>query len=365
MKLIKQFSITIFLTVAVLLPCFSQEYYSGNGGSEIRLAIYEPQPQGDVSKEQLHYIQSMLNNNFNRFSSIRLIDQQHLERIIGEQNVAIGSGSFREEDLVKIGALVNAQYYLFGTVQGLSSNRYRLNLSITDSSEGVRKATFMKEGSLTALVYEATEELLKGLGVQLTAEGRQELQRQQRAAVQTEQRMAREEARTERNNKTDNAFKAAMEKHASYAQRSFLGANAYYQFMPEKVNSAGLELEAYAPFVPFIVTGVSGKIGFQLAEDFEKWEENILTWSVSPVVGIIWPANKSIKIFTDVLFDFGNFGNLKGVFADWFTLSYDIGLQFHIPGNKYVVGMKYRGSFYMDFYYTNSFSLGVSLWWDH
>jgi len=358
-----QLSLVFLLAAAVIAPCFSQNYYSGDGGNEIRLAIYEPQPHGDMSKEQLHYIQSMLNNNFNRFSAIRLIDQQHLERIISEQNIAVGSGSFREEDLLRIGALVNAQYYLFGTVQNLSSNRYRLNLSITDSSEGVRKATFMKEGSLAALVYEATEELLKGLGVSLTSDGRQELQRQQKAAVQTEQRQAREAARAERNNKTDNALNAAMEKHADYAHRSFLGANIFYQ-LPNKVNSLGLEIEAYAPFFPFITTGVAGKIGVLILDESFSSEKFALTWSVSPVVGIVWPANQSIKLFADVLFDFGDFGFVDGIFAERFTLSFDIGLQYHIPGNKYVVGLKYRGSFYKEIIYTNSFSLGLSLWWN-
>ena len=358
----KLFFVTVFFTIAVLSPCFSQQFYSGEGGSDITLAIYEPQPQGNVSKEQLHYIQSMLNNNFNRFSAIKLIDQQYLDRIVAEQDAA-ASGRFSDEDYIRIGALVNAQYRLFGTVQNLSANSYRLNLSISDSSGGLRKATFVKEGSLASLVYDATEALLKDLGVLLTNEGRQELQRQQRAAVQAEQRLAKETSNT------DSAFMTAIKSRLNYAERSYLAANIFYQggknLDGKNSNGAGVEVEGYIPFVPFIVTGVSAKFGFTIGKDFEDDGENAFFWSVSPVVGIIWPARPTIRIFSDFLLDFGKFGYLDGIGnADWFAISYDVGVQFHIPKKSYVLDIKYRGSFYNDLY-TNAVALGVSMWWGH
>ncbi|MCL2242869.1 MAG: penicillin-binding protein activator LpoB [Treponema sp.] len=362
MKNFVQYLLLFLLVITALTPCFTQQYYSGDGGRNIRLAIYEPQPQGNVSGDQLTYIQSMLNNNFNRFSAIRLIDQQYLERIIAEQDAA-SSGRFSDEDYIRIGALVNAQYMLFGTIQSLSADRYRLHLSITESNEGLRVATFMKDGSITSLVYEATDELLKGLGVILTAEGRNELQRQQKAAVQAEQRMARDTARNERASKTGSAFDAAKEQRIDHAHRSFLGTNVFFKFEPGEIYGGGLEVEAFVPIFPFITLGVSANIGLMFPDDYKIGDGDFFSWSVSPVAGIIWPANQSIKIFSDVLFDFGNFGALNGIFAEWFTLSYDIGIQFHIPNKNYVLGMKYRGSFYDEKHYTSTFVLGVSLWW--
>jgi len=154
--------------------------WTGDGGKNIRLAILAPEVHGEVPGYLPIYIQGLLNNNFGKFSAVNLIDRQNLDRIISEQNIA-GSGRFSERDFVRIGNLANAQYFLFGTIQRLSGNRFSLQLSVTEASSGVRKATFMKEGTLSqlegraALINEATAELLTQLGVQLTEAGRQEL----------------------------------------------------------------------------------------------------------------------------------------------------------------------------------------------
>jgi WD40 repeat protein len=154
--------------------------YTGNGGSNIRLAILAPEVQGDVPDYLPLYIQGLLNNNIKKFSAVNLIDRQNLDRIITEQNLA-ASGRFSDRDFVSIGNLTNAQYFLFGTVQRLSGNRYSLQLSVTEASTGVRKANFMKDGTSAqfegnaAILNEATAELLEQLGVQLTAAGKQTL----------------------------------------------------------------------------------------------------------------------------------------------------------------------------------------------
>jgi len=170
--------------------------YTGNGGENIRLAILAPQVQGEVPAYLPIYIQGLLNNNFNKYSAINLIDRQNLERIITEQKIA-ASGSYSDNDFVKIGNLTNAQYFLFGTIQKLSGDRYSLQLSITDSTTGVRKANFMKDGPLTqlegrgTLINEATADLLAQLGVQLTEAGKQTLLAGNTSAVKAEAGLAR------------------------------------------------------------------------------------------------------------------------------------------------------------------------------
>jgi len=369
----------IFLSILILSPCFSLDYYSGDGGKNISLAIYEPQPQGDIPKDQLVYIQGMLKNNFNKFSAIRLIEQQHIDKIISEQDFA-SSGRYSDDDYIKIGALANAQYFMFGTIQNISANRYRLQLSITDSSEGIRRATFMKEGAVSTLVYEATLELLEGLGVELTSEGRQELQKMRKEAELAEQKREKETAQQQRkeDRKSAQAEKSKQKSGAinrlktdrgKYAERSYLGANLYFQWMPDAVIGAGAEAEFFPPLIPFLATGLSGRVGgLGVFNDNGKGiskddGENPFTFAVSPVIGFVWPANKSIRLYSDVLFDFGKFGYLSGIFTDWFTLSYDAGVQFHIF-DKYALGLKYRGSFFREVY-TNSISLGISMWWDN
>jgi len=170
--------------------------YTGNGGSNIRLAILIPEVQGDVPSYLPLYIQGLLNNNINKFSAINLIDRQNLNRIITEQNLA-ASGRFSDNDFVRIGNLTNAQYFLFGTIQRLPGNRFSLQLSITESSTGVRRASSMKEGTLmqlegrAVLLNEATAELLDQMDVQLTTVGRQTLLAGNISTVQSQAGLAR------------------------------------------------------------------------------------------------------------------------------------------------------------------------------
>jgi len=170
--------------------------YSGDGGKNIRLAVLAPQVQGEVPGYLPLYIQGLLNNNFNKYSAISLIDRQNLDRIIAEQNLA-ANGRYSDNDFVRIGNLTNTQYFLFGTIQKLSGDRYSLQLSITDSSTGVRRANFMKDGTLTqlegrgTLINEATAELLTQMGVELTETGLQTLLAGNTSTVKAEAGLAR------------------------------------------------------------------------------------------------------------------------------------------------------------------------------
>lgn len=170
--------------------------YTGNGGRTIRLAVLAPVIHGNVPNYLPVYIQGMLNNNINRYSAINLVDRQNLERIISEQNLA-ASGRFSDTDFVRIGNLTNAQFFLFGTIQRLSGEQYTLQLSVTESSTGVVRATFMKNGTLSqlegrgTLLNEAVAELLAQMGVQLTEAGKRSLLAGSTSTVQAEAGLAR------------------------------------------------------------------------------------------------------------------------------------------------------------------------------
>jgi len=154
--------------------------YTGNGGSNIRLAVLAPEVKGNIPDYLPLYIQGLLNNNIKKFSAIYLIDRQNLNSLIAEQNLA-ASGRFSDKDFVSIGNIINAQYFLFGTVQRLSGNRYSLQLYVTEASTAAVRASFMKDGTSAqfeengTIINEATAELLEQLGIQLTAAGKQAL----------------------------------------------------------------------------------------------------------------------------------------------------------------------------------------------
>lgn len=154
--------------------------YIGDGGENITLAVLIPEVHGDVPGFLPFFIQGMLNNNINRFSAINIIDRQNLNRIISEQNLAM-SGIFSDEDIIKIGNISNAKYLLLGSIQRLSGNRYSLQLSISEASTGIRRATFMREGTQSqiegqgTILNEATVELLEQIGIQFTEAGKKTL----------------------------------------------------------------------------------------------------------------------------------------------------------------------------------------------
>ncbi|MDR0497082.1 MAG: CsgG/HfaB family protein [Treponema sp.] len=129
------------------VDAFSGPLYEGDGGGDLKLAILAPEAQGGVPGYLPLYIQGLLNNNFKKYSAVTLIDRQNLDKIISEQDIGT-SGRFSDTDFVSIGQLTNTQYFLFGTVQKLSGERYSLQLSVTDSVTGIRTANFMKDGTL-------------------------------------------------------------------------------------------------------------------------------------------------------------------------------------------------------------------------
>jgi hypothetical protein len=155
----------------------SSEYYVDNGGKGIRLAILEPEYKSVNSDDSWlpMFIQGTLANNINIFSEITVLDRQNLEKILKEQELSM-SGNFSDDDSIRIGHLTNAQYVLTGTLMNISNMEIALQLSITDTETGERKASFVKNCTVgdiknAAIVNEATSQLLSQIGVKLTEKG--------------------------------------------------------------------------------------------------------------------------------------------------------------------------------------------------
>jgi len=159
----------------------SVKYWNGEGGRGIRLAVLEPTGRGLSAGEQwlLSMIQGSITGDFQKYSAMTIIDRQNLEKILGEQRQSL-SGNYSDDDYVRIGKLTNARYILTGSVTKTAS-AFMLDFAVTDAESGERKASYPpKAVSPLALenlsaVKEATAELLKQLGVQLTNSGLQEL----------------------------------------------------------------------------------------------------------------------------------------------------------------------------------------------
>jgi len=162
-------------------PSLPTVYWTGDGGKGIKIAVLEPTNKGLSQNERWmpSMVQSSITGDFQRFSAMIIIDRQNLEKILGEQKQSL-SGNYSEADYISIGKLTNAKLILAGSITKTAS-AYMLELAVTDAESGERKASYPPKAvspfaleNLTA-IKEATVELLKQLGVNLTEQGRKEL----------------------------------------------------------------------------------------------------------------------------------------------------------------------------------------------
>ena len=122
-------------------------------------------------------------------------------------------------------------------------------------------------------------------------------------------------------------------------------------------------------FVPFTSIGVRIKGGYfsEKDEDNEgtgfptkEGTQGLLTGSVSPSLGLVFPFSANTKIFADALLELGYFGR-KGLINDRITPCFDVGLLY-CEGSS-AINIKYQGTWY-DGFFTNSVGVGLSFRWD-
>jgi hypothetical protein len=172
--------------------------YVDNGIKELRLAVLQPKGV-NIAKNQewlLSMIQGSLAGDFNKFSSITVLDRQHLDDILNEQELSL-NGSFSDDDYIKIGNLTNAQYILTGSLTKVTAVNFMLDLAITNPETGERLASFgPKQYSLSDIqsmlaAKDAAFDLLTQIGVELTANGKKRLYETTQASVYAETALAK------------------------------------------------------------------------------------------------------------------------------------------------------------------------------
>jgi len=154
--------LVLLLTLAA--PCQEQ----------MKLAVLEPEGKGLSNDElwMLSLVQSSIAADFNKYSSITIIDRQNLEAIIEEQKRSL-SAITSDEDAIRIGNLANASHILTGKITK-TPKTFMLELAITDAETGKRQASYSPKGITPSQVEDlsalkaAVADLLKQLGVSLT-----------------------------------------------------------------------------------------------------------------------------------------------------------------------------------------------------
>ncbi|GHU81564.1 hypothetical protein FACS189468_4470 [Spirochaetia bacterium] len=168
-----------------------------NRGQGIRLAVLAPESRNFAAADTYltNFAQGWLNAAFSKYSAITVIDRQNLDTVLDEQQRSL-SGSYSEEEYVRIGNLTNAQYILAGTIIKLSAAEFSVQLGITDTETGERRTSFTRNCSAVDLrqgrvINEAAVELLAGMGVELTAAEKQEILSGQAGSNEAETALAK------------------------------------------------------------------------------------------------------------------------------------------------------------------------------
>jgi hypothetical protein len=199
-------AISIFLFSFIVQGCastanitniHSPDFYEGDGGKNIKIAVLSPN-FNNASKNDTWiplFIQGTLATNFNIFSAITVLDRQNLEAILSEQRLA-ANGNFSDDDYIKIGNLTNAKFIVIGTLLNIQNSGISLQLAITDTESGERKASFVKNCTIediqnVSVLNEATILLLSQLGVNLTVLGKNTLLKSRIATNNAEEALAK------------------------------------------------------------------------------------------------------------------------------------------------------------------------------
>jgi hypothetical protein len=157
------------------------QYWTGSGGKDLSLAVLEPTGNGLATQDQwmLPLIQGSLTGDFNRYSAMTIIDRINLEKILSEQSQSM-SGNYSDDDYIRIGRLTNAKLILTGSISK-TANTLMMELSVTETESGVRKASYPPKSVSPAsvenlsAVKEAAADLLEQLGITLTDRSLQSL----------------------------------------------------------------------------------------------------------------------------------------------------------------------------------------------
>jgi len=159
----------------------SSQYFTGDGGRGMRLAILVPHSQGlNADQEYLPtMVQGVLVSNITQYSAISVLDRVSLDRVITETLDLTYEDDF---DVVSLGHVAQVGYMMTGTIMKTSSG-FSLQINVTDTTPQA-KTVASYSGTCTAAdldnhsaIRQASLELLTQMNVRLTSRARNELGR--------------------------------------------------------------------------------------------------------------------------------------------------------------------------------------------
>ena len=180
----KRFARFLILSLLIfsVIPCWAQsQYFTGDGGKGMSLAILVPEGQG-LSKDLAYLpamVQGVLVSNISKYSGISVLDRVALDKVIAETL----DPTYKDNlDIVRLGHVAQTGYIMTGKLIKTSSG-YTMQINVTDTTPNA-KTTASYSGACTVAqlddqtaIQKASLELLTQMGVRLTDLAKIELSR--------------------------------------------------------------------------------------------------------------------------------------------------------------------------------------------
>jgi len=179
----KLVAVIVVLAIVSLFSCASggTAPYIGDGNKGMSLAVLVPNPNG-LPTEQNYLptmVQGVLVGDISKYSAIRVLDRQTLEKTLKETE----SGIYKNEaDYGQLGQIANVDYALMGNITKTGLG-YAMQIQVVGTGKnniGVTKASYSGSCTVEELdnftgIRKASLELLTQMGVVLTSSAKQEL----------------------------------------------------------------------------------------------------------------------------------------------------------------------------------------------
>jgi formylglycine-generating enzyme required for sulfatase activity len=176
----KHFNLFLSLLIFIFIPCWAQsQYFTGDGGKGMSLAILVPDSQG-LSNDLAYLpamVQGVLVSNISKYSKIAVLDRVALDKVIAETL----DPTYKDNlDIVRLGHVAQTGYIMTGKLIKTSSG-YTMQINVTDTTPNA-KTTASYSGACTVAqlddqtaIQKASLELLTQMGVRLTDRAKTEL----------------------------------------------------------------------------------------------------------------------------------------------------------------------------------------------
>ena len=316
-----------------------------NTASLPKLAIVPVQLQGGANQRDADTLTQILAIHLIRSGKYTVYPRtKSLEQVTEEHKIQF-SGITADKNVIGIGFGENPNLVLSVVARKLE-NVNMFNAAIIDLFTGgqvVGRSVDYRD------INEGMRAMEK-LTVDLTSTAEEIAQRQQEAEQQgtKAQKKAKREAFWD-------------EKNSQAKRNTYEYMSGYVQWGDEITNVGGsLLTSVHMSPIPYFNFGLETRFG-------GLWGSNTGFFvSGSPMLGLMFPITKNVKLFGDAMIELGYFGGIKGKFTDWITPAFDTGILFWWGGDTFIIGIdvKYRGTWFADSY-VHSIGFGSTfLTWD-